>query len=202
MASASVISSALFACHSGVQRLAFASTRVRVEYSQGHLPLVATMSQKSPYHTLKGLKEKSYLLWCYLNDVEEQFGMVFAEQYVRFKQATRSQFGDLRYKATWERAWASFTADHLWQNFDNSKFLIRTFTEFAPKEGWDHLTPLILDRLLQNERVFACIKDGFERIVQTSPKSEFPEERKLFHAIQEAIARQAADGRRSLATAA
>jgi len=160
------------------------------------------MSQKSPYHTLKGLKEKSYFLWCYLTDVEAQFGAVFAEQYARFKQAIRSQFGDLRYRVTWERAWSSLTADHLWENLDDNRFLIQLFTEFAPQEGWDHLIAFILDRLLQNGEALDCIKRGLERILQLSPNAEFTAERKLFHAVQAALARQTATGRASLPTAA
>jgi oligoendopeptidase F len=146
------------------------------------------MPQKSPYQTLKGLKKKSYLLWCYLHDIEEKFGDTFAECYIQFKQDIRSQFGDLRYKVTWE-------------GFDNTTFLVRYFTS-AYSKGWDHLLPLVLEEFLQEQEALACIKDGLERIVQTSPTSAFTEERKLFYAIQEALERQTATGRRSLTTAA
>lgn len=202
MASASVDPCTSSACYPNVQRLVFASTGVRVEYTQGRLLAVVAMPQKSPYQTLKGLKEKSYLLWCSLHDIEEEFGAAFAEQYARFQQAIRSQFGDLRYKVTWERAWAKLDVELTWQTLDSSTFLVRSFTEFAPREGWSHLIPYVLDALLQYDKALACLKRGFERIVQTSPTSAFPEERKLVYAIQEAIARQAAVGRRSLATAA
>jgi hypothetical protein len=160
------------------------------------------MPKKSPYQTLKGLKEKSYILWCSLHEIEEQFGATFNEQYVRFKQTIRSQFGDLRYKVTWERAWAKLDVALTWQTLDDSSFLVRSFTEFAPQEGWDHLVPYVLDALLQYDNALACLKLGFERIVQLSPNSNFHRERQLFHDIQEAIERQTTTRGRSLAAAA
>jgi hypothetical protein len=156
------------------------------------------MAQKSPYQTLKGLKERAFETWYMLNGwLEEVYSgkADIAALFVQFKNEVRSQFGDLRYKATWERAWAKIEMDALWAGFDNNEFLVQ-FLAGAYKGGWGHLLPLVLDEFLKDEISLSCVKDGFERIVQMSPSGEFTEERKLFHAVQEALARQESTGRR------
>jgi len=146
------------------------------------------MLDPSLYRTLKGLKRKSYSLWCDLQWVEERFGDAFAEHYARFKQTIRQQFGDLRYKVTWERAWAHLWAKHVDEFNDLNLELIDTFTD-ATKEGWEHLLPLVLDEFLQLPNKLACLKDGFERIVQLHPADALPQAKTLFYAVQAALQR-------------
>ena len=147
------------------------------------------MSDPSLYRTLKGLKGDAYSLWCALEWVDEPFDDAFADRYTRFKQVIRQRFGDLRYKVTWERAWA-----HLWAkvihefNDTNTELIQRTFTVAPQLEGWDHLLPLVLDEFLQLPNTLACLKDGFERIVQTHP-TDLTQAKALFHAVQAALQR-------------
>ena len=161
------------------------------------------MSDPSLYQTLKGLKRESYSLWCALESVDESFDDAFAVRYTHFKQTLRQRFGDLRYKVTWERAWA-----HLWSkviyefNDNNTELVQRTFTVSPQREGWEHLLPLVLDEFLQLPHTLAGLKDGFERIVQTHSTDAFPQAKVLFYAVQASLQRLNANCGQRLSAAA
>ncbi len=134
--------------------------------------LDSTQQPKSPFATLKGLKQRTYRTWKSLYRIHAIAGSdLLPTTDEEFKQ-TMCQFGNLRCKATWENAWSALYAQLLAESDHDNVRLRRTFTSCAEAEGWMHLMPQVLDNFLETEEAIDRIRDGLERIYRE--EREFP----------------------------
>lgn len=116
---------------------------------------------------LTALKAKTYETWQTLHTVAEAFAQVSTPQYDQvFKQEVRS-YGDLRYKATWERAFTSLLAKLLYDyNDDNRTLILLHFLAYPQAEGHSYLRPLLLEQFLMFPYGFDCLMKGLQAIAQ------------------------------------
>jgi hypothetical protein len=116
---------------------------------------------------LTALKVKTYETWQLLYEVQGAYVRVSTPvQDAVFKQEVRG-YGDLRRKATWERAFTSLLAKLLYNYNDDSWTLILLhFLHFPKKEGFTDLTPLLIEQFLMFPYGFDCILKGLQEIVR------------------------------------
>jgi hypothetical protein len=82
-----------------------------------------------------------------------------------FKQEIRT-YGDLRYKATWQKAFAVLEARNIWEANSYNKDLITTQFHYDPSR-WDwELRYEVIDQFLAIPGARDCLIDGLEQIFQ------------------------------------
>jgi len=116
---------------------------------------------------LAALKAKTYETWQTLYEVESAFVQLSTPtQDVVFKQEIRG-YGDLRRKATWEKAFTSLLAKLLYDHNDDERTLVLLhFLEYPQQEGFADLRPLLLDQFLMFPYGFECVLNGLQAVAQ------------------------------------
>jgi hypothetical protein len=107
---------------------------------------------------LDELKERVYSAWEALSTYNS--ALVQPEN---FKKEV-SAFGDLRFKATWQKAYAAFLARNIFDSNSDNRTLITVQLYFSPSR-WDwELRQEILDQFLAIPEGVDCIINGLEQI--------------------------------------
>ena len=139
---------------------------------------------------MQNLKAKTYTAWECLSTFNG--ALVQTEN---FKPEVR-RIGDMRYKATWERAYAQFTAKNIMDCFEGCYSLI-TFhlNPSAGTPGEQELLGLVLDEFLATEEGLDLIREGLEQIFGDS---YYADEKESAHEFLAMVAERGAVGAGSL----
>ncbi len=107
---------------------------------------------------LSELKERVYEAWEALSTYNS--ALVQPEN---FNKEVRA-FGDLRFRATWQKAYAAFVARNIFDSNSDNRTLITVQLYFSPSR-WDwELRQEILDQFLAIPEGLDCIINGLEQI--------------------------------------
>ena len=136
---------------------------------------------------LDELKERVYEAWEALSTYNS--ALVQPEN---FKKEV-SAFGDLRFKATWQKAYAAFVARNIFDSNSDNRTLVTVQLYFSPLR-WDwELRQEILDQFLAIPEGVDCIINGLEQIF-SYPSNQ--EEQEKAYGVFELVQEQSGGGAR------
>jgi hypothetical protein len=133
-----------------------------------------------PMLKLQNLKQHTLESW---KDLSTFNGAVI--QLENFKPDVQ-KFGDMRKKATWQKAYAAFVARNIFDSNSDNRTLITIQLNFE-ETRWDYeLRNEILDQFLVIPEAMECIRNGLEQILG-SPINHQEEEQAhgVFKLVQE-----------------
>ena len=108
---------------------------------------------------LKALKDQVFYEWTRLHEFEKAI-----VQPADFKLEVRKRFGDLRFKATWEKALCSFRALNLQFGYLDSYELLTIHLNFQPKDALYEYRYSILEEFLQLPDAVELLRSGLEQL--------------------------------------
>ena len=108
---------------------------------------------------LKALKNQVFYEWTRLHEFEKAIA-----QPENFKLEVKRRFGDLRVKATWEKALCSFRALNLQFGYLDSYELLTIHLNFQPQDALYEYRYRILEEFLQLPDAVELLRSGLEQL--------------------------------------